>query len=162
MIDLDGLEPEFRTKLIAVIRECLAAGMQIEPEIGIISVQEQAKSWRRSSTDNEIDQAIFKFTSEGCQYLAGVLTKANSPVGSPITDKLPGYAWHNYGEEVEFNIPANKDSLAMLKKAAKKQDLTVDISFSGNISVRKSPFACPKEVYTAQEIDKIMHEKWGS
>ena len=60
MIDLDGLEPEFRAKLVALIRDCLANDITLDVKKGIISAQEQAKLWRRSRTDNEIDHGIFE------------------------------------------------------------------------------------------------------
>lgn len=162
MIDLDDLEPEFREKLVCIIRECIAADFTLDIKVGTLSVEQQAKLWRRSRTDSEIDHAIFELEQEKCPFLAEILRRANSPVGTAVTDKMPGFSWHNFGEEVEVCMPEDKADLTILKKVVKKHDLTLSNSFVGDISIRKSPFENPLDVYKAQEIDKLMREKWGS
>jgi len=161
MIDLDELDSDFRDKLVNVIRDSLAIGMALDIRVGTLNVQQQAKLWRRSRTDNEIDHGIFELEQENCPFLAEVLRRANSPAGVAVTGDMPGFTWQNFGEEVE--IHSTSHSIATdLMKIAKKYDLTVGESFLGNVSLRKSPFSTPLEVYKASEIDKLMQEKWGS
>ena len=93
--------------------------------------------------------------------MAEVLRKSNSPVGVSVTDKLPGFCLHNYGEQVELGCLTEKNEIAHLKKLAKKHDLTISEAFSGNLAIHKSPFISPNQVYSVQEIDKLMFDKWG-
>ena len=162
MIDLSELESEFRDKLIHVIRDCVAAGIDLNLEVGTLSAEDQSKLWRRSRSDVQIDHAIYDFREQKCTFLADILEKSNTSIGVCVTNDLPGLTWHNYGEQIETGLPHDSDKHLLLIKIAKKHDLTLGLSYAGNITIRKSPFVSPLEVYKLQEIDEIMQEKWGS
>jgi hypothetical protein len=160
MIDFETLEPEFRDKLIAVNRDCIANGFNLCITSGTVSVEEQAKLWRRSKSDTEIDHAIFDLEQSKCPFLVDVLRKGYTEVGNELTDKLPGFSWKNFGEEVE--VVASEAEIPVIKKAAKKHGLSLGDSFLGNKVLYKSSFETPLQVFTAQEIDQLMEKKWGN
>lgn len=100
-ISLDGLVPNFRTKLEAVLATCASAGVEMRPYFGIRTPDEQAKLWRQSRAKEEIEVARQKLLAGGAPFLAEVLHRVGPQHGPHVTNALPGFSWHQWGEAMD-------------------------------------------------------------
>ncbi len=99
--DLSVLHPEFAADVAALLKRCEALGYTMRASAGLRSPLEQAKLWRQSRAIEEIQAKIAEFDAAGAGYLADCLRRAGPQHGDHVTDALPGYSWHQWGEAVD-------------------------------------------------------------
>ena len=65
------------------------------------SPQIQAQFWAQGRTVSEIQTEIKKLEKEKAFFLGECLENAEIKEGKIITNVLPGYSWHQWGEAVD-------------------------------------------------------------
>ena len=100
-ISLDGLDGAFRGKVEQLLATLTALGVDMRPYDGIRTPEEQAIFWRQSRSKEEIALAIQKLKSANAKYLVSVLEGVGPRHGPPVTNALPGFSWHQWGEALD-------------------------------------------------------------
>lgn len=99
--DLSTLTPEFRNRFEDLIAECSKVGIEMRPYFSLRTPEQQARLWRQSRTAEEIAPTIQWLEQSGAPFLAKVLDKVGSQAGPHVTNALPGFSWHQWGEAVD-------------------------------------------------------------
>lgn len=142
------LKTEFSIRCMSLINLCQGKGLVIEPSLGFRSLQDQATLWKSGRSMDSIEDAIDHLKTVKCDYLALILEKSSLPKiikkqddeGNEIdeepkilTDYLPGFSWHNWGEAMNFHfldylnrprLPTDPFQLDVIAQAAKELKLT--------------------------------------
>lgn len=100
-VSLDNLDGDFRTKAEALLADLNKRGIEMRPCAAVRTAKEQAALWRQSRSKEEIDAAIAKLRTQGGSYLADTLASAGPQHGPHVTNALPGYSWHQWGEAID-------------------------------------------------------------
>ncbi len=100
-ISLDGLDPEFKSKVEQLIDVCRASGVMMRPYSGLRKPSKQAKLWRQSRSTEQINAEIKRLRDADAPFLADVLDKVGPQHGPHVTNALPGLGWHQWGEAVD-------------------------------------------------------------
>ena len=97
--DLDG---DFASVVTEVLEACERRGVVMIPYTGIRSPWEQARLWRQSRSTATVQAAITRLRNGGADFIAKVLEDVGPiPTGPRVTNALPGYSWHQWGEAVD-------------------------------------------------------------
>jgi hypothetical protein len=99
---LDHLIPEFKGKIETLIEKCLDRNVVMQPFEGVRNPIVQAKYWRQSRTDEEVNTMLHELEKEGAHFLAGCIEAAGPQSGRKLTNAIPGLSWHQWGEAVDF------------------------------------------------------------
>lgn len=99
--DLNQLVPEFRPLVVRLLDACEAQGLPMRPFFTLRSPFEQAKLWRQSRSREQINAQIAKFKTQGATFLAHCIESVGPQNGPPVTNALPGFSWHQWGEAVD-------------------------------------------------------------
>lgn len=100
-VSLDGLQAEFRQNVLNLIANLAAKGIEMRPCAALRKPDEQAILWRQSRAKEEIEAAIAKLRSQGGDFLADTLQNVGPQHGEHVTNALPGFSWHQWGEAVD-------------------------------------------------------------
>ena len=91
--------------LVVIIQNLLptlqAQGLTFIPYYGLRPLSSQAILWRQSRPTEEVQNQIDTWRSQGCNCLADALDSVGPQEGPHVTDALPGYSWHNWGQAVD-------------------------------------------------------------
>lgn len=173
MRDMNLLEPEFKSKVEALLAICSSKGVNLLVYYTLRSPQEQARLWKLSRTEDQIAKQILFFESKGCSFLAKCLKDAPFNWGKKVTNALPGYSWHNYGEAADLCvIDAQKKAVwnakdkgyRIMAEEAVKLGLTAGYFFQSlpdAVHIQKQPYGSPSSAYTLEKINQIMQEKFS-
>lgn len=161
---LTDLTPGFRTSIEKLLSDLAAKGYNFTPFYTRRTPWDQARLWRQGRTLNEIQNTIEKLRSGNANFLASILEEAGPQDGRRVTNALPGYSWHQWGEAVDCMYVVNgkavwdNDSAYKLyADAARAAGLTAGYYFSFKDMVHVQ--AMPHEVsstLTALEINDGM------
>ncbi len=99
--NLNELIPEFRQKVEHLLEKCRQRGIEMRPYFTLRTPFEQAKLWRQSRAKEEIQKQIEDFKKAGADFLAFCLESVGPQQGDHVTDALPGFSWHQWGEAVD-------------------------------------------------------------
>ena len=99
--DLGELVPEFRKRIDRLLARCARGGVTMRPFFTLRSPIEQARLWRQSRSREEIATQIAQLKADGAPFLAHCLESAGPQNGPPVTNALPGFSWHQWGEAVD-------------------------------------------------------------
>lgn len=99
--DLDDLTAEMRAQTEALLEACGARGYTMRPFFTLRTPQEQARLWRQSRTTEEINARIDDLETSGAPFLAQVIRDAGPQNGRKVTNAVPGFSWHQWGEAVD-------------------------------------------------------------
>lgn len=99
--DLSLLVPDFLEVIHRVLSECYELGIEMRPYYTLRDPWTQARLWRQSRSLEEIMEAIRKLEHNGAPFLAHVLHAVGSQNGARVTNELPGFSWHQWGEAVD-------------------------------------------------------------
>ena len=99
--DLSKLQPQLQGKLTQLIQQCRSQGFEMRPSAGLRDPFEQARLWRQSRSIEEIDAKLAELKAAGAAFLAHCLESVGPQHGDHVTDALPGYSWHQWGEAVD-------------------------------------------------------------
>jgi hypothetical protein len=99
--DLSLIDASLRTQVLALIDRCRARGFEMRPSAGLRDPFEQARLWQQSRSIEEIRAQIASLQAQGAGFLAHCLDAVGPQHGDPVTNALPGYSWHQWGEAVD-------------------------------------------------------------
>jgi peptidoglycan LD-endopeptidase CwlK len=99
--DLTLIDATLRTRVLALIDRCRSRGFEMRPSAGLRDPFEQARLWRQSRAIEEIRTQIASLRTSGANFLAHCLESVGPQHGDPVTNALPGYSWHQWGEAVD-------------------------------------------------------------
>lgn len=170
-MDFDCLDKKFHTKLYALIDKCMTQGIILDFETGFISLEEQASQWKQSRSDSEIDAQIAKFHEEGLPFLMKVFMEAKGQLGPWVTDDLPGFTWHNWGQAYTFwitgedgkPVPENSKLYTKVAELAKDTGLAPGYNFKPKMPrlVQLSLHKSPANTFSPREINDEMERLYG-
>ena len=96
------LIPDFRKQLIRAIDAAKNQGIQIEILTTIITPLEQGQLWKQGRTRTDAELKAMALEHAGAPYLAECLRKAVPQESNIVTNLLPGYSWHQWGESAQI------------------------------------------------------------
>jgi len=171
------LTPPFRDKLETLLKACATEGVEMRPYFGIRTPLEQAKLWRQSRTREQINAKIAELKAAGALYLAECIDAVGPQNGEPVTNAIPGLSWHQWGEAVDAAwVVAGETEWSTQKKVGGINGYAV---YAKNASaagldpgglwkslkdwphVQFRAASSPARLYSLNEIDKVMREKFG-
>ena len=170
-----GLEPEFASKLVALLAKCKEFGLDFRISQGLRPPQTQARyycQWKQRSPE-DIDAAASKLKKAGAPWLASVLLQYRDIKRIPRwqTSALPGAGWHQWGEAADCYCYRNGKMVKSgsdpcyrrYADAAQALGLTAGLYFSkpdaGHVQLRKAAGA--SSVYSWSKIDQVMRQRFS-
>lgn len=175
--NLNTLIPDFKSKVICLLDRCKNRGVEMRPCSGVRDPFEQARLWRQSRSIEEINLAIKHFLDNGGDFLAHCLKTVGPQHGDHVTNALPGYSWHQWGEALDsFWLVNGKAEWSTKKlvngvngfKVYAEEAKIIGISAGLNwTSFKDAPHiqfrstSNPGKVISINEINKVMKEKFG-
>lgn len=175
--DLSTLGPAFRSSVQALLEKCLARGVEMRPYFTMRSPFEQAKLWRQSRTGEEIMSRMAELRKAGAHFLVHCLESVGPQAGRHVTNALPGFSWHQWGEAVDcFWAVAGHAEWSTQKKVdghngyrlyaeqAAKLRLTAGglwTSLKDWPHVQMRPEDSPAQIMSVEEIDAAMKARFG-
>jgi len=98
---IEDLVGAMQTQAHALIANCLAKGVEMRPYQTLRDPFEQARLWRQSRAREEIERKIAELTSAGALFLAHCIESVGRQSGDPVTNAIPGFSWHQWGEAMD-------------------------------------------------------------
>jgi len=142
------------------------------PYEGVRSPFGQARYWRRSRTDEETWKEIRRLEESGASFLAHCIESVGPQEGKQVTNALPGYSWHQWGEALDCFWWVNNEMVwdtellvdglngyAVYGEEAKKLGLDCGLYWSSFVDaphVQLRSTAGPHHLYSLQEINDEM------
>lgn len=170
--NLSDLTPEMEEKARNVIKFCKEREVTISVYCTLRSLEEQAKIYRLSRTKSQINEKIKWLESQKLDFLGRILENVgpqHGQVGEHITNALPGFSWHSYGEAFDAVIIDDKTNKAIWNTkhpswlvyadAVRKNGLTWGGDFK---SIKDYPHAQlrsesnPTKIYTPEQIKQLL------
>lgn len=170
---LDDLNPDFRARAELLIKTCADQKIIMVPSNGKRSPQEQAVLWRQSRNKSEIDAGVRKLRDGGAPWLASVLENASAQKGDHVTDSLPGFSWHQWGEALDcyraIGGKPNWEPKNYEQYADTAETPSIGLTAGGHWKnfkdwphVQLRSDAGPQDSMTYAVIDARMKKDWGS
>lgn len=100
----DRLDPAFMLSGMSFINLCAARDIVIEPLIGEVNLEKQAKFYKRCKPKSAIDAQLKLLRDKKCDFLADILENTLTDDESWTTDNIPGYCWHNWGKALKYKV----------------------------------------------------------
>jgi peptidoglycan L-alanyl-D-glutamate endopeptidase CwlK len=166
-----SLDSEFAKKLNELLGACAAENVIMVPYTGVRDPWEQARLWRRSRTTQQVADAIQWLKNNMAPFLAKVVEDVGpQPTGPKVTNALPGFSWHQWGEAADCYWSVNGEpewedltGYKAYARLAEGMGLTAGghwTSFKDWPHVQKRSDDGPGSVYSAKEIDEIMKKRF--
>jgi peptidoglycan LD-endopeptidase CwlK len=176
-VPLDGLDSDFRAALERTLEGCAGRGVEMIPYFGIRTPAQQGVLWRQSRSTSEIADKIAELNTKGAAFLAECIASAGPQHGPHVTNAIPGYSWHQWGEAMDCywlrndkaewstTILGNSNGYRIYADQA-SQDLLTAGGYWQSIKdwphVQKRKAGAPTDSgYTLLQIDAKMREKFG-
>jgi hypothetical protein len=175
--DLNLVDPALRQKLHSVLARCAKRGFELRPSAGLRDPFDQARLWRQSRSIEEIRATIKKLRETGAPFLAHCLETVGPQHGDPVTNALPGYSWHQWGEAVDcFWLLNGKAEWSTTKKVnglnayrlyadeAERAGLVAGghwTTLKDWPHVQLRPDASPAKTLTPSDVDAAMKGRFG-
>jgi peptidoglycan LD-endopeptidase CwlK len=176
-ISLDGLDPDFRLTLETTLDGCARRGVQMVPYFGIRTPFQQGALWRQSRSADQVSDKIAELNERGATFLAKCIESVGPQHGPPVTNAIPGYSWHQWGEamdcywlrngkaEWDASILGNSNGYRIYADQASKDGLTAGgywQSIKDWPHVQKRKAGSPSDSgYTLLQIDAKMKTIFG-
>ncbi|MCF8031714.1 MAG: M15 family metallopeptidase [Desulfarculaceae bacterium] len=179
-IDLTALARPFRDRLNALLGACLERGIQMRPYAALRHPEQQGKLWRQSRTPDQARVAVARLRDQGAPFLDRCLAAAGSApgqMGKHLTNALPGFSWHQWGEAVDcfwqVNRKANWDADLSINgingyREYTKQALELGLTPGGSwsspdwVHVQLRARNSPQGLMSLAEMDEVMRRRFGS
>ena len=176
--ELSLLIPEFRKKVIDVIAACKKRGVNIEVLETVISPLEQASLWKQGRTAIEAELKMLALENANAHYLSQVMRAAQAKETNKVTEALPGYSWHQWGEAVSCvwvdrinklcwsptKLEGKMNGYKVYGEEAQNLGLTHGSSFDdvahGWTVLQLRPVQSPTEIFSLIEIDAEMKKRF--
>lgn len=97
-----GLDRRFSDTCEKLITMCKEHGATLKPVTCVRTPIEQARLWKQSRSQADIDRALRTLNKGNAPYLAFCLENAHAGRGPQVTQCLPGYSWHQWGMATDF------------------------------------------------------------
>ena len=98
---LDTLHPDFRAKVEQLLANLARQGFTLRPYCTVRDPFEQAKLWRQSRSSQQIKTMVARLRAQGAGRIAACIEEVGPRSGKPVTNAVPGYSWHQYGEAID-------------------------------------------------------------
>lgn len=108
--DLNDLIPDFKTQVEQLLSTCDYSGYSMEQFFTLRTPFEQGKLWRQSRSRQQVDQRINELRKNGAHFLAHCIESVGPQNGWHVTDAIPGFSWHQWGEAVDCFWLVNGDA----------------------------------------------------
>ncbi len=99
--DLNSLTPEFKMRVEELLRACDDSGYPMRQFFTLRSPFEQGKLWRQSRSTQQIHLKLAELKSKGAEFLAHCIESVGPQNGRQVTNAIPGFSWHQWGEAVD-------------------------------------------------------------
>jgi peptidoglycan LD-endopeptidase CwlK len=175
--DINLLVPDFKEKIIALLQNCNDRGIEMRPNEGVRDPFTQAKYWRQSRTKETILAKIQELRSKGADFLAHCIETVGPQHGDPVTNSIPGYSWHQWGEALDCFWVVNGEAVWSLTKlvnglngfkvyAEEAKRIGLDAGFfwkrfKDAPHVQLRGISNPSGLHSIREIDAVMKQKFG-
>lgn len=175
--DINLLIPDFKDKVKTLLQNCKNRGIDMRPNEGLRDPFVQAKYWRQSRTSEVIQAQIKELKARKADFLAHCIEHVGPQHGDPVTNSIPGYSWHQWGEALDciwvvngkanWSLKAKVNGLngfAVYAAEAKKLGLDAGLlwsSFKDAPHVQLRPDADPSVLFDITEIDATMKNRFG-
>jgi len=174
--DLSLIDQQLKEKALDLIDRCRQRGFEMRPSAGLRDPFEQARLWRQSRSIEEIRKQIATLKAQGADFLAHCLDSVGPQHGDPVTNALPGYSWHQWGEAVDcFWLLDGRAEWSTTRKingenayrVYAQQATAVGLTAGGlwprlkdwpHVQLRT---ASSPSALGVQEIDRVMRERFG-
>lgn len=176
--DLTDLTPDFRPQVEHLLALCDSSGYPMRQFFTLRSPFEQGKLWRQSRSREQVDQKISSLRNNGADFLAHCIESVGPQNGRHVTNALPGFSWHQWGEAVDCFWLVDGDAEWSTRKKieevngyrnyasiAKSIGLTAGgfwRSFKDWPHVQLRKESNPGRVFSTQEINQEMAERFGN
>jgi len=178
-VNLTELEPPFTDKVTQLLQACRDAGYKMVPTEGIRHPVEQGKLWRQSRSGAVVQQTIADLRAEGLDFIADCIVNAGPANGEHVTNALPGFSWHQWGEAIDCvwvmqngqenwsvdHLENGKNGYHVYADLAEQFELTAGghwQSLKDWPHVQLSTAGSPQSVHSRQEINDTMKERFGA
>lgn len=175
--DINDLSPEFKSLVEEFIIVCEATGYPMRPFYTLRTPFEQAKLWRQSRSKWQIENKVQYLKDNGADFLAYCIESVGPQYGRHVTNAMPGLSWHQWGEAIdcywlldekaEWSARRKVDGKNGYKNYAEQAE-SMGLNAGGNwksfkdwVHVQMRPESNPGKVYTLQEINEIMEQRFG-
>ncbi|GAA7771321.1 hypothetical protein RN01_07430 [Cupriavidus sp. SHE] len=175
--DLDKLDPILKGKALSLIEKCMQRGAQMRPNAGLRDPFEQGRLWRQSRSIEVVNQKITLLRKSGADFLAHCIERDGPQYGKPVTNAIPGFSWHQWGQALDFfwvvqgkavwdtEIQINGvNGYQALAEEATKLGLTAGgywTSLKDWPHIQLPHDDSPADGYTLKEIDAEMKKRFG-
>lgn len=95
------LTAAFGDRVSQLLKNCRERGVEMRPFEFLRHPLVQGKYWKQSRPAAEIAARITDLRDQGAHFLAQCLEKSTAGTGPAITNALPGYSWHQWGEAID-------------------------------------------------------------
>nr|WP_295869916.1 M15 family metallopeptidase [uncultured Chitinophaga sp.] len=174
----DHLIPEFKSRVETLIGKCRDRNVVMWPLEGIRNPIVQARYWRQSRSDEEVDNMLRSLEKEGAHFLAGCIAMVGPQTGNRLTNAIPGLSWHQWGEaldcvwlvdnkavwDVERTID-NVNGYRVYAEEARALGLDAGLfwpRFVDAVHVQLRPAASPRELFSLEYINQFMEQCYGT
>ena len=175
--DLNDLIPEFKDKVLQLLQNCDQSGYKMRQFYTIRTPFEQGILWRQSRSRKQIDEKVIELRNNNADFLAFCIESVGPQYGRHVTNAIPGFSWHQWGEAVDCFWLVGDDAVWSARKKAngkngyvnygemaKTMDLTAGGFWSSfkdwpHVQLRKE--SNPGRVYSLQKIDREMAERFS-
>ena len=175
--ELDDLLPEFRNSVLQLLQNCNQSGYEMRQFYTLRTPFEQGILWRQSRSTAQIDQKIGELRSNHAEFLAHCIESVGPQNGRHVTNAIPGFSWHQWGEAVDCFWLVNGDAEWSTRRKingkngyvnygtiAKAMGLTAGGFWSSfrdwpHVQMRKE--SNPGRVFDLAEIDREMMDRFS-
>jgi len=178
-VDLNLLVPEFKQKVETLLANCKQQGVDFIPSEGLRDPFIQARYWRQSNTAAVVAAEIQRLKTAGANFLAYCIESVGpQPNNGWLTNAIPGYSWHQWGEAVDClwyvngkeignagTVIDGKNGYEIYATEAKKLNLEAGYFWpvhpdSDHVQLRAA--GSPSILYSLTQIDTIMKQRFGT
>lgn len=110
-INFELLDQEFADQIQQLLEKAKEQGYEMRPYTGVRTPFEQAKLWRQSRSVEQITKQIALFKQNNAHFLAHCLESVGPQNGDHVTNALPGFSWHQWGEAVDCFWLVNEEAV---------------------------------------------------
>ena len=176
--DLNDLIPAFKTQVDQLLSECDSSGYPMRQFFTLRTPFEQGKLWRQSRSRQQVERKIRELRSSGADFLAHCIESVGPQNGRHVTNAIPGFSWHQWGEAVDCFWLVDGDAEWSTRKKingvngyanyatiAKSLDLTAGgfwSSFKDWPHVQLRNESNPGKVLSLQKINQEMADRFGA
>lgn len=161
------LDAEFQTSLLKAVGKALDRGFRYTCYFTLRDPFTQCRFWRRSRSTAEVLEKIDELKMRNCDFLAHCLESVGPQrMDRWATNAIGGLSWHQYGlaadlyHNVDGKANWSPDGYEVLAEECNKVGLHTGLKWgdAGHVQAHEES---PHQVFTLDEIDSMMKNKFG-